>query len=279
MSRRPVVLKFGGELLEEPARVAAIAKVVRQAAARGPLVVVHGGGREIDRALLTAGIPKQQVDGLRVTDEATLQVVVSVLAGAINTQLVALMNAGGVNAVGLTGADAGVAPVRKAPAHVTAAGARVSLGQVGAPIASGTPALLTTLTTAGFVPVIACVSAGKKGELYNVNADTLAASIAGRLKAKRLVIAGATAGVLDGNGGTVPVLDGAAARRMVKSGAASAGMVAKLTACRAAVTQGVSDVRIADGREPATLLAALMGEAAARRPGLPAAAGAWTRIK
>lgn len=269
MTRRPVVLKFGGELLEDPARVKAIAKVVRQAAARLPLVIVHGGGREIDRALFSAGIAKQQVDGLRITDDATLHVVVAVLAGIINTQLVARLNASGVAAVGLTGADAGVAPVRKAAAHTTAAGARVSLGLVGAPLPTGKAPLLARLVSAGFVPVIASVSAARTGELLNVNADTLAANIAARIGAQRLVITGATAGVLDGDGVTLPLVDAAAARRMVKSGAASAGMVAKLAACRAAATRGVADVRIADGRVPANLLAALLGQAA----------GAWTRVK
>lgn len=269
MTGRPVVLKFGGELLEDPVKVKAIAKVVRQVARHLPLVIVHGGGREIDRGLAAAGIPKQQVDGLRITDEATLQVVVAVLAGTINTQLVALLNAGGVPAVGLTGADAGVAPVRKAAAHKSTAGARVSLGLVGEPLPTGKPALLTRLTSAGFVPVIASVSASKSGGLFNVNADTMAASVASRLGARRLVIAGATAGVFDEQGATLPLLDAAAIRRMVTSGAASAGMVAKLTACRSAATHGVGDVRIADGRVPATLLAALMGEAA----------GAWTRVK
>ena len=269
MTGRPVVLKFGGELLEEPARVKAIVSAVRQAAARMPLVVVHGGGRAIDRALFAAGIPKRQVDGLRVTDEATLDVVVAVLAGTLNTRLVAQLNAGGVKAVGLTGADAGVATVRKAAAHTTAAGERVSLGLVGEPLPSGTPVLLSRLTGAGFVPVIASVSASKTGGLFNVNADTLAANVAARLKARRLVIAGASAGVLDADGAALQVVDAAAARRMVASGAASAGMVAKLAACRLAVASGVTDVRIADGRRPATLLAALMGEAA----------GAWTRVK
>jgi len=115
-----MVLKFGGELLEDPARTKVIAGVVRRAAAFGPLVVVHGGGREIDRALAAAGIAKQQVDGVRVTDQATLDVVVAVLAGMLNTRLVATLNASGVPAVGLTGADATVAPVRQAPLFAAA---------------------------------------------------------------------------------------------------------------------------------------------------------------
>lgn len=266
---RIAVLKLGGELLEEPARVAAIARVIRQAAAKGPLVVVHGGGREIDRALFAAGIEKQQVDGLRITDDATLQVVVAVLAGSVNTQFVAALNAAKVRAVGLTGADATVAPVRKAKPHVTAGGGTVSLGHVGEPAGTGAPALLRQLVTAGYVPVIASIAAGRSGELYNVNADTMAAEIAARLKASRLVIAGATPGVLDAGGATVPVVDRALATQMVKSGAATAGMVAKLTACRRAIQAGVGDVRIVDGRTAAGLSAALAG----------AASGPWTRVK
>lgn len=266
---RLAVLKLGGELLEEPARVAALARVIRQAAARGPLVVVHGGGREIDRALLAAGIAKQQVDGLRVTDEATLQVVVSVLAGSVNTAFVAALNAAKVKAVGLTGADATVAPVRRAKPHVTTAGATVSLGHVGEPAGRVPPALLRHLTRGGFVPVVASVSAGRAGELYNVNADTLAADVAARVGAGRLVIAGATPGVLDAAGATLPVVDKAMAKRMVASGAASAGMVAKLAACRRALDAGVKDVRIVDGRTAATLSAALAG----------AVAGPWTVVK
>lgn len=267
---RLIVLKLGGELLEEASRVAAIAKVIRQAAAAGPLVVVHGGGREIDRALFAAGISKQQVDGLRITDEATLQVVVSVLGGTINTQFVAALNAARVRAVGLTGADASVAPVKKAAPHTSAAGATVSLGQVGVPAGRVTPDLLLHLTKGGYVPVVASVSASRTGELFNVNADTLAADIAARCGASRLVIAGATPGVLDTAGATIPVVDRALARRMVTSGEASAGMVAKLAACRKAVAAGVRDVRITDGRSPAGLVGALAGTP---EP------GPWTRVK
>ena len=267
---RPTVLKLGGELLEEAGRVAAIAKVIKQTAAKGPLVVVHGGGREIDRALFAAGIAKQQIDGLRITDDATLQVVVSVLGGTINTQFVAALNASKVKAVGLTGADASVAPVRKAAPHTTVNGATVSLGHVGEPAGRLKPALLLHLTKGGYVPVIASISASSSGELFNVNADSLAADVAARLGAARLVIAGATPGVLDAAGATLPVVDRALARRMVASGEASAGMVAKLAACRKAVTAGVRDVRITDGRSPAGLSAALAGAA---EP------GPWTRVK
>lgn len=268
--RGVVVVKLGGELLEEPTRVKAVAGVIRQAAIRGPLVVVHGGGREIDRALFAAGIAKQQVDGLRITDDATLNVVVAVLAGTVNTQFVAALNAAKVKAVGLTGADAGVAPVKKAPPFKTAAGVTVSLGRVGEPTGKTAPALLLQLVKGGFVPVVASVSASASGELFNVNADTLASGIAARLGAARLVIAGATAGVLDANGGTLAEIDRKMAKAMVASGAASAGMVAKLGACRTALDAGVKDVRIADGRSSTALGAAVAGDAGP---------GAWTRVR
>src|SRR5205814_3937140 len=105
VSARPLVLKFGGELLEDRAHLATVVAGVARIAAAMPVVIVHGGGKEIDAALKTAGIEKRQVDGLRITDAATLDVVVSVLAGTVNTRLVAALGAAGVSAVGLTGAD------------------------------------------------------------------------------------------------------------------------------------------------------------------------------
>ncbi|MEW6321806.1 MAG: acetylglutamate kinase [Acidobacteriota bacterium] len=255
------MIKLGGELLETPERLAGLARAVARAAREAPVVVVHGGGREIDAALAAAGIPKTQVDGLRVTDAATLQVVVAVLAGSVNTRFVAAITAARARAVGLTGADASVAPVRKAPRHRTAGGARVDLGLVGQPIAGAPPTLVRDLLAAGYTPVIACVAADRRGRLFNVNADTLAASLAARLAAARLVVAGATAGVLDAAGGTIPALDQRGIASLIRGGGASAGMVAKLAACRAARTGGVGDVVIVDGRDPARLLAAARGRA------------------
>jgi acetylglutamate kinase len=246
---RPLVFKVGGELLEEPADVARIARGIAQLSARTRVVVVHGGGREIDAALAAAGIAKVQVDGVRVTDAATLDVVVPVLAGAINTRLVASLRAAGARPVGLTGADAGVVSVRRAAPLATAAGGRVSLGLVGLPISNGRPQLLTDLLAKGYVPVIASVAAQKDGQLLNVNADTLAAHIAVGLRASRLIIAGGTAGVLDESGHTISTLRTRDAARLIKGGTATAGMVAKLQACRTAVRGGVGDVLIVNGRD------------------------------
>jgi acetylglutamate kinase len=255
--KRPVVLKLGGELIESPERLAAIGKVIKKAAARRPLIVVHGGGREIDSALANVGIPKRQVDGLRVTDPETLEIVVSVLAGSINTRFVAAINAVGGRAVGLSGADAGVAPVKKAAPHKATSGDTVDLGMVGTPTDAAASELLAALCRAGYVPVIACISASKDGQLFNVNADTLAGSLAGRMKAKRLVIAGATAGVLDKRGQTIPRLNKTHIAKLVNSGTANAGMVAKLTACQAALKGGASSVVIVDGRDARRLASAV----------------------
>jgi acetylglutamate kinase len=244
-----LVLKLGGELLEAPEDLAAIAKAIAKLAEHASLVVVHGGGREIDSALKAAGIPKQQIDGLRVTDSRTRDVVVSVLAGAINTRLVAAVRRAGASPVGLTGADATVATVKRAAPIVTVSGDRVDLGLVGAPVRNGTPRLLTDLVAQGYVPIIACIGATRDGQLLNVNADTLASHLASALRATRLVIAGGTAGVLDELGQTIERLTVRDAARLVKAGTANKGMVAKLQACRAALQAGVGDVVIADGRK------------------------------
>jgi acetylglutamate kinase len=254
--KRRLVLKLGGELLEQPADLEHLARGITALAARSSLVVVHGGGREIDAALATAGIPKQQVDGLRVTDARTLDVVVAVLAGAINTRLVASLRAAGARPVGLTGADASVVTVRRASPIASVAGPKVDLGLVGSPINNGTPRLLTDLLRRGYIPVVACIGATRDGQLLNVNADTLASHLAAELGASRLVIAGGTAGVLDEAGKTIDRLTARSAAKLIREGTANKGMVAKLEACRAALRRGVGDVVIANGRSvPLPLLA------------------------
>ena len=222
-------------------------------AARG---VVHGGGREIDAALNTAGIEKRQVEGLRITDQATLDVVVAVLAGTVNTRLVAALQTAGVDAVGLTGADAACGLSAAAPPHRTVDGRDVDLGRVGIPTAGADTRLLRTLVGDGFVPVIACIGLGRDGQLFNVNADTFAGHLAARLGARRLIIGGTTAGVLAGDGSTLTLLDAEAVGRLIADGTATAGMIAKLRACEHALTAGVDDVVIVDGRNTAALTAA-----------------------
>jgi acetylglutamate kinase len=221
-----------------------------------PLVIVHGGGKEIDAALKVAGIEKKQVDGLRITDDPTLDVVVSVLAGAVNTRFVAALETAGVRAVGLTGADGSCGRSEAAPPHHTVDGRIVDLGRVGIPTRSTDVSVITTLTTAGFVPVVACIGLGSDGRLFNVNADTFAGHLAARLRARRLVIAGTTPGVLDQAGSTISTVTTDDVARLIGGGTATAGMVAKLRACTDALAHGVGDVLIVDGRDGAALEAA-----------------------
>ena len=252
---KPLVLKFGGELLEEPERLRLVVTAIRDIAASTPLAVIHGCGREIDAALKAAGIEKRQVEGLRITDEPTLTVVVSVLAGTVNTRLVAALTAAGVAAAGLTGADGACGLSEPAPAHRTLDGRVVDLGRVGVPAAGADTRLVRTLLEHGFVPVIASIGVARDGRLFNVNADGFAGSLAARLGARRLVIAGTTAGVLGVDGATVPLLDPATIAELMADGTATAGMIAKLHACQDALANGVDDVVIVDGRDPRALAA------------------------
>jgi acetylglutamate kinase len=269
-SSRTIVLKLGGEVLEEPRRMKAVARLIARISKANTLIVVHGGGKEIDAALAQASIPKHQVDGLRITDEATLQIVVAVLAGLINTRFVAAINAAGGKAVGLTGADAGVGPVKPAKPYRATNGEFVDLGLVGEPLPVGGVPLVETLCAERFVPVIACIGASRDGRLFNVNADALAGSLAVRLRAVRLIIAGGTAGVVDTDGTTIGTLNATAVEGLVSSGTATAGMVAKLRACREALEGGVTDVAIADGRYPPRLAGLIAGTGPRD--------GAWTRL-
>jgi acetylglutamate kinase len=254
----PVVVKFGGELLEQPDRLSTIVGAMARVADRVPLVIVHGGGKEIDAALRGAGIQKRQVDGLRVTDDATLEVVVAVLAGVVNTRLVAALGAAGVNAVGLTGADGLCGLSDIAPPHRSVDGRTVDLGRVGVPSPAADPKLVTRLLDSQFVPVIASIGVTPGGRLLNVNADTFAGRLAERLEARRLVVAGTTAGVLDDGGATVSALEPSDIRRLIASGTATAGMIAKLRACEEALANGVGDIVIVDGRDSAALEAAVL---------------------
>ena len=252
----PVVVKLGGELLEDARQLRRLASALARMAAREPLVVVHGGGREVDADLARLGIPKRAVDGLRITDTATLDVVVGVLAGRVNTRLVAAVCAAGASAVGLTGADGTIVRVRRARRYRSADGTRVDLGFVGQPVGDRQPRLLLDLCAAGHVPVVASIGTDARGQLFNVNADTLAGSLATQLGARRLIIAGVTAGVLDTSGRTIPEVDDAMIDHLIAGGQASAGMIAKLLACRAAGLNGVADVAIVDGRRAALAAAA-----------------------
>lgn len=241
------VLKLGGELLEDAAAIRASAAAIVRLAGREPLVVVHGGGRAIDADLKARALTPRFADGLRITDSATLESVVAVLAGRTNTALVAAIGALGVKAVGLTGADAGIGLAVKAAPLSTVRGEQVDLGLVGEPC-GGDVTLIADLLRLHYVPVIASIGVADAGTLLNVNADTFAAHLAASLRARRLLVAGTTPGVLDGAGGTIAQLTETDVAELTSSGTAHSGMLAKLTACRHARNGGVNEVAIVAGR-------------------------------
>ena len=247
----PLVLKLGGELLETPEARTRIAELAASLSAARPLAIVHGGGRAIDAELERRAIAPRKVDGLRVTDAPTLDVVVSVLAGSSNTELVAALVANGVPAVGLTGVDAGFGLAARASAHRSTSGTVVDLGLVGDPTETDA-SLVELLLVHGYVPVVASLGVEMvertRPQILNVNADVMACRLAAALGQADLVSAGATPGVLDEHGETIDALDAEGIRAIIASGTATAGMVAKLTACAAALLEGVSSVRIVDGR-------------------------------
>ena len=247
-----LVLKLGGELLESAADRARIAALASSVAAHRPLVIVHGGGRAIDAELDRRAIAPKKVDGLRITDRPTLDVVVSILAGTSNTELVAALVANGVPAVGLTGVDAGLGRATRVATHRSTSGAIVDLGLVGDPTEAD-PSLIELLLVHGYVPVIASLGIAESAaphdpSILNVNADVMACRIAAALGGSDLVIAGGTAGVLDATGDPIAMLDVAGIDKVIASGTATAGMVAKLSACRSALLEGVASIRIVDGK-------------------------------
>ena len=188
--------------------------------------------------------------GLRVTTEETIDAVLKVLAGTVNSQLVAALGLAGTRAVGLTGIDAGLATAEQLDAE---------LGFVGRVIASDS-GLLNTLTAAGFLPVVACVAGGLQGEVYNVNGDSMAVAVASGWGVDRLVFMTDVAGVLDADKQHIPLLTAEDCLDLIRTGVAAGGMQAKLNAAIEAVSGGVREVRIVKGSEPDIVNRVFAGE-------------------
>ncbi|MGZ8512315.1 MAG: acetylglutamate kinase [Candidatus Limnocylindria bacterium] len=241
MSARPVTIKIGGVAGQH-------AESLRLLAADAPreTVVIHGGGNEVERWSHRLGLEARTHDGLRVTDPETLEVVIAVLGGLVNTQLVAALTAAGRAAVGLTGADAGLLRLRRRDPQ---------LGEVGE-VTGADPSILDTLIAAGLLPVVASIGMDDEGSLLNVNADEAAGAIAAA-RGGVLLLCTDVAGVqLDGR--VLERLGVADAERMLDDGSASAGMRPKLRAALVAA-RAACEVRIVDGRSAAELARALEG--------------------
>jgi acetylglutamate kinase len=217
-------------------------------------IVVHGGGPQIAKLLQRLAIKSSFVNGLRVTDRDTMEVVEMVLAGTVNKQLVAAINAAGGFAIGLSGKDGGLIRARK----LTRNG---DLGFVGEPERIEVR-VLTALRQSGIIPVIAPVGIGADGETYNINSDTVAGAVAAAVKAKRFLLLTDVPGVLDADKCLIPELTAAEARRLIADGTISGGMIPKVETCLEAIAGGAEGAVILDGRVPHAILLELFTEGA-----------------
>jgi acetylglutamate kinase len=257
-----VVVKYGGHAMgeEELARAFARDIVLLEQAAINP-VVVHGGGPQIQAMLARLGIQSQFAAGLRITDAATVEVVEMVLAGSINKQIVAHINAAGGCAVGLCGKDGNLVLARKASRRIVDPGSNiekiVDLGFVGEPEKVDVR-VLQQIIGRDLIPVLAPVAASADGETFNVNADTFAGAIAGALRAKRLLLLTDVPGVLDRSQELVKELSVDEARRLIADGTISGGMIPKVETAIDAIEQGVDGVVILDGQVPHAVLLELL---------------------
>ncbi len=268
--REIVVIKYGGHAMgeEEVARLFAADVVLMKLVGAHP-VVVHGGGPQISRMLKRSGVESTFIDGLRVTDAATMEVAEMVLSGAVNKEIVNYINRAGeeadVRGVGLSGKDARLLTVEKAvkakrDPH-TSLETTIDLGFVGEP-KKVDPQIINGLIHADkdYVPVIAPIGVSAEGETYNINADAVAGAIAGALNAKRLLMLTDVPGVLDRDGQRIEQLTVEQAREMIAEGVATGGMIPKLQTAIEAVQAGVEAVVILDGRRPHAMLVELFTE-------------------
>ena len=268
--RATVAIKYGGHAMGEEAVAKSFAAdlVLLKLVGVHP-VVIHGGGPQISRMLARAGVESTFIDGLRVTDEATMEVAEMVLSGAINKEIVHYINRAGADAdvrgVGLSGKDARLITVEKAirtrrDPHSNIERA-VDLGFVGEP-SRVDPKIVEALLYADqdYVPVIAPIGVSDDGETYNINADTAAGAVAAALRAKRLLLLTDVKGVLGSDGELIRQLNVAEAKAAIAQGVATGGMIPKLETAIAAVESGVEAVVILDGRRPHAMLVELFSE-------------------
>ena len=248
-----ILVKYGGHAMGGDSSEASFAGdiVLLRQVGINP-IVVHGGGPQIGRMLGRLGIESSFVNGLRVTDGETMKVVEMVLAGTINKQLVASINAAGGCAVGLSGKDADLIRTRK-----TTHG--VDLGFVGEPDSIDCR-ILNTFRESGVIPVIAPIGVGAAGDTYNMNADTVAGAVAAAVKASRFLLLTDVPGVLDADRRLIRELTSGLLRQLIDEGTISGGMIPKVETCFQAVTGGVEAAVILDGRVPHALLLELFTE-------------------
>ncbi|HXR87177.1 MAG TPA: acetylglutamate kinase [Stellaceae bacterium] len=266
-SGKTIVVKYGGHAMGDDAIARQFADdiVLLKQVGMNP-IVVHGGGPQIGDMLKRLRIKSEFVNGLRVTDQATVEVVEMVLSGSVNKELVMLINKAGGLAVGLSGKDADLIRAKKLE-HTSARESdsniekALDLGFVGEPVGINTK-ILDLLEKSDIIPVIAPIGVGDGGETYNINADTVAGAVAAAVKATRFLLLTDVAGVLDKEKKLIAQLSVENARALIADGTISGGMIPKIETCLEAITGGVEAAVIIDGRVPNAILLELFAEGA-----------------
>ena len=246
---KPLVVKLGGALLDEPHAHAAAFDALARCVAGTPTVLVHGGGKAVDRQLARLGLTSEKRDGIRITPPDHMDEIAGVLAGRMNARLVGLLLARGVKAVGLTLGDGFTTRARTTTRY------GFDAGRVGE-VTGGDMTLLRTLLSAGFVPVLSSIALDAQGHTLNVNADDAAAAVARLLPARRLALLTDVPGVKDATGRVVPEMDAASTQAMIDRGEITGGMVAKVRGALEAAGAAQVPVLVA-GWADATALARL----------------------
>ena len=259
-----IVIKFGGHAMGDAALTKLFARdvVLFKQVGINP-IIVHGGGPQIGEMLDRLKIESAFVDGLRVTDRETVEIVEMVLAGTINQRVVAAINEAGGTAVGLSGKDRGLIRARKLKRRVRDPDSNIErvldLGFVGEPTYVNAK-VLSRFARSDVIPVIAPLGVGPKGTTYNINADTAAGAVAAAVGAVRLLMLTDVVGVLDGSGKLIPEMTAAQVRAAVRDRTIRGGMIPKVETCLGAVKDGVEAAVIIDGRVPHALILEIFTE-------------------
>ena len=250
-----IVIKYGGNaMVDEELQLSFARDIVLMKLVGINPVVVHGGGPQINDLLEKLNIESQFVDGIRITDNKTMEIVQMVLGGLVNKNIVTQLCSAGGKAIGITGKDGNLIKAKKLELHPSGPEKKiVDIGLVGE-IESVNTEILKTLAENDFIPVIAPIGVGENGESYNINADTVAGKVAEFLKAEKLILLTNTSGVLDGSGKVLSVLSQIQVEELTRNKLISEGMIPKVECAISAIENGVESVQIIDGRISHSLL-------------------------
>ena len=259
------VIKFGGEVADSPERLFSFCEEVALCHRVGIRVaVVHGGGKQATELGQKLGVEAKIIDGRRVTDEETLEIVKMVYAGKLNIDILLALRRAGVHAVGLSGVDGDLITAKRRPPQMikddeTGKKKKVDFGFVG-DIVEVDPMLIRTLLDKEFVPVVSSLAADDEGNVYNINADTIASALAESLQAQKLILATDVDGILDGNGAPISRLTPVQAKQLIEKNVITGGMIPKVEGAIRALNRGVRSVHVINGTKSGSLLEEIFTE-------------------